>query len=658
MLLFCGLQIVSTSAFAQGKGKKYSSRKLQIDDTQDRLTISEYGLTFPNINKVFYYRDERALSDIRHMAAKGKDITKILPSLERYVSQFGIRNFYVDTDYLWRLGQLYEQTGQPDKAKAMYRLVLKHHRRDVSKVKQYYDSVTVMEQDYYVPLDYYYELVDYRKSIDTLVPPRGVFTNMGGAINTMNTPDYAPTITLNKNTIIFTSKRSRSVVGNRPDENLFVSQKFNDIWGFAEPLDQINSPFNEGSATLSQDGKTIIFTRCESPDGYGNCDLFEAILGPDSTWIDVKNMGVNINGKAWESHPSLSPDGKTLYFASDRLGGFGLSDIYYSRKVEGKWTRALNMGPIINTRGNELSPFVHPVHKVLYFSSNGQLVNFGNYDIYKSYRHKRSWTEPKNIGPLVNGSGNEYYFTIDADSEFLYYARSEKDTSRYARTSSTPYDMGDLDLYSFPLPMEAQPTATTVFKGSLKDSLGNSFKGIVSVIDLDDNVEVAPKSIRPDGSFEFDLIKDRNYLLIIQGDDFFRIENIFELTGDTTITLTTEPISKLISFSSVKFEEGKARILTAMEPDLDNVLNFMVDHPKFNLKIAGHTDTQGDRKKNLNLSQRRADAIKDYLMRKGQIDKDRIEAIGFGSNKPLIVNEKTEEDRRKNRRVEFELIRE
>ncbi len=149
----------------------------------------------------------------------------------------------------------------------------------------------------------------------------------------------------------------------------------------------------------------------------------------------------------------------------------------------------------------ELSrPFYHPVHDVLYFSSNGQLYIFGEYDIYKTYRYKDTWTEPKNIGPLVNGIGSEFYFTIDSKSEHLFYART------------ATRDLEKMDLYSFPLPMEAKPGALTRVRGSLTDSLsGKPFSGIVSIIDMDDGVEVAPKYLKPDGSFEFDLINKAKF---------------------------------------------------------------------------------------------------------------------------------------------------
>jgi hypothetical protein len=204
--------------------------------------------------------------------------------------------------------------------------------------------------------------------------------------------------------------------------------------------------------------------------------------------------------------------------------------------------------------------------------------------------------------------------------------------------------------------MEAQPLATTKLKGSLKDSLtGESFKGIVSVIDLSNGIEVAPKYIRPDGSYEFDLIDNNDYLLVIQGEDFFRIEEKFHLDGDTTMDMETPSLKyNKWRFNTLEFENGRADILPEMETDLDKVVNFLVDHPTFKLKISGHTDSDGNPDLNLKLSQKRADAIKQYIIEKGSIEPSRIDAVGYGNQKP-IIEENTPEAKKINRRVEFEI---
>jgi outer membrane protein OmpA-like peptidoglycan-associated protein len=640
--------LVEYPLIAQKSTKKFKKAGIvQLRDSMTRYSQSDI-FDFPNLHKLKLYSDAKKLKDLKHLEDNNKPEEQY-ELLREYVKKFGMQNFAVNTQMIWQLAKLSEKYGPLGEAVLLYRLVLKHHRQnvDVKKVRSEYDTLTRNQKDYYVPLEEYYEMVDLRKEIDTLRPPHGVLLKMAEWVNSAKA-DYAPTIGNLDSMLLFTSKRNshEQTIEKKSDEDLFFTTRLNGQWNDAQAFTTINTRYNEGSACLSMDGKYLYFARCNSPDSHGSCDIFVAELKPDSTWGNVKNLGLNINTTAWDSHPSLSHSGDTLYFASDRLGGFGLSDIYYSVKdSKGAWQKALNAGPVINTRGNEVSPFFHHKFNVLYFSSNGQPLTFGDFDIYKSYRVNGLWDEPKNIGPLVNGPGSEYYFTIDSKSSELYYARSEQD------------DISNLDLHSFPVPMEAQPEAIARLSGSLVDiDTKKPFQGIVSIIDLDHGIEVAPKYLRPDGSFDFELINKRNYLLIIQGDDFFRIEEIFYMDGDVEMDREAEAIAPKIAFRSVEFENGKADILPAMHEDLDKLANFLIDHPRFKVNISGHTDSQGAEDSNLRLSQARADAIKAYLIYQFNIEAERIDAHGYGSSKP-IVEEASDDHRKLNRRVEFELVR-
>ena len=629
------------------------SLPIQAQLVQDTVDIRRLPIPyFKNINKVAYYRNAKELAKLRELEA-AKDWPEMLKTLRKYVSNFGIQNFYKDTYYIWRLAKLTELYGDEEAAKMYYRLVLKHHRTDIDirTVELEYDKIEDDDESLFVPLEYYYELVEYRRQVDTLMPPRGVLLNMGRSINS-NVEDYAPSLNIQNNLLIYTSKRNTKQQGLKTvaNEDLFYSLNYDgENWEPSEAFDAINTPYNEGSATISRNGRTLIFSRCDSPDSYGSCDLFIATLQADSTWGNVKNLGINVNSVGWDSHPSFSQTEDTLYFASDRIGGFGMADIWFTHKnSRGEWQSAQNAGPIVNTRNNEVSPFIHPKYNILYFSSNGQLLNFGEFDIYKSYWNTemspQQWGEPRNIGPLVNGPGSEFYFAIDSNSKDLYYAASKEEK------------MGNLDLYSFPLPMGAQPLATTKFTGSLTEEGSNSpFKGIVSVVDLDEGVEIAPKYLRDDGSFEFDLIKDRNYLLIIQGDDFFRVEEIFYLEKDTEIQHQTQSITRKLEFTTIDFESGSSTVTSEMYPDLNKLADFLIDHPNVKLTIGGHTDTDGDPVFNQKLSQERAVAIMEYLVHFSNVQQEQVEAIGYGSSKPIIADEKNEEDKKLNRRVEFEL---
>ncbi|MDJ1495599.1 OmpA family protein [Cytophagaceae bacterium DM2B3-1] len=623
-------------------------RRPRHSSTAEQQAAAMEAFQFKDLRPNFRYYDAKKLDEIEKLE-RDKEWEKAYPLLKEYVQNFGMNNFLQDMYLVWRLGRMSEQAKDIGQAKFLYRLVLKHHRGDIKVLEQHYDSLTSTEKDYYVPLEYYYELVEFRKSVDTLLPPVGVLIDMGIEINSPKA-DYGPTLSPDNKFIFFTSKRNTKKMGIRnvtvQNEDIYYARNVDGYWEPAQPLDNINTSYNEGSAVLTRNGRKLYFCRCEAPGGLGDCDIYMAELQPDSTWGKIQNLGPRVNSRSWDSQPSLSRSEDTLYFASDRLGGFGGSDLYFTyRSKGGAWAPAQNMGPTINTRRNEVSPFYHPNHNVLYFSSEGgHIPNFGSFDIYKTYYSRGMWQEPVNVGPLVNGKGSEYYFTIDMESKNLYYARSEET------------DIQNLDLNSFPLPMEAQPKAIVHLQGAVIDSISkNPFTGIVSVIDLTKSIEVAPKYLRPDGSYDFDLIQDHEYLVIVTGDDFFRVERQFKLVGDTSIYIETPAISlKKWAFASLEFEAGSAKIIPEMYNDLNKLVKFMADHPNFSLRISGHTDSQGKQSDNLKLSQRRADSIKKYIVDKGKIDPGRIEAIGYGSSQPLI-EEKTEDDRSINRRVEFEI---
>lgn len=646
ILLAFLLTCIKGEVLAQKQKKLKKAGIVQLNDSLTSFSQSDI-FTFPNVNRGLYYSSPTKLKKIQQLDNSGQE-EAMYGELKAYVSNFAVENFSKNAPMIWNLARLSKKYGQPGEAVLLYKLVLKHHQQGINIEELYkvYDSIETDKKQYYVPLEFYYQLVDYRKEIDTLRAPHAVLVNMGEGINSSK-EDYGPTIGNVDYVLLFTSKRNKSKDSYQPtyDEDIFYSIRVDGLWQYAEEFKKINTSYNEGSACLSFDGKYLLFSRCNAPGTQGNCDIYSAVLKSDSTWGDVKNLGPTINSSGWDSHPSLTHKGDTLFFASNRVGGFGLSDIYFSVKdKQGNWEKAQNAGPIINTRNSEVSPFFHHTFNVLYFSSNGHPLNFGEFDIYKSSQLKRSWSEPKNIGPLVNGVGSEYYFTIDSKSQELYYARSNED------------DLKNLDLYSFPVPMEAQPEAIVTLKGSLKDEGGKSMKGIVSVIDLDEGVEVAPKFLREDGTFDFSLINKRNYLLIIQGDEFFRIEEILFMNGDQEINKIAEPIESKIAFESLEFENGKADILQVMHKDLDKLANFMIDHPELKLRISGHTDSAGKEEANLRLSQARADAIKYYLGYQFKIDNTRIEAIGYGSSKP-IMQEVTDEHKQFNRRVEFEIFK-
>ncbi|MCB0839402.1 MAG: OmpA family protein [Bacteroidetes bacterium] len=629
--------------------------------TGDDVMLSAYDQSpqFPNVNILPYFYDKKIIASIKKLESKG-DVEELDKILLPYVEQFGVTNFQQDLPLIWLAGRVKHILGDTARAVYFYELA-QIHNRGLAIPKLTYDSLVSETNTEWLPIDKYYELLEVRKRIDPMIKSKKVLQNMGPRINS-DDPDYAPSMHPSDSVLIFTSRRDTS--GMKSSEFIDPFHSVNEDLYFAEIdfmtgqwkesrrlSDTINSQFNEGSACLAADGKTLFFTRCRTGRGFGDCDIYSAIYDPTTdSWINVQNLGKNINSDSWDSQPNLSLDGQTLFFSSNRKGGFGGTDLYYSTLNEkGKWSEAKNIGPLINTPQNEVTPFFHKINQTLYFSSTGHLKNFGGYDIFKSRWIGDRWESPDNVGPLVNTMGNEYYFSIDGKGETIFYANSKDPEKDHVKQN--------FDLYSFPMPMEARPDAIAALRGFLVDSVsGYTLQGTVMIIDLEDSIEVAPKKINEYGYFEFDLINNKRYRIYVLGDNFLTVKKDILVTGDTTFQVLTQSFeeNKPIVFEALNFGSNSTKLKATVKPHLDYVVRFLKNYPMFKLEVEGHTDSDGRAESNLSLSQKRAESIATYIIEQGEFNPDRVTSRGYGETRPIVPND-TEENKEKNRRVEFKL---
>ena len=224
------------------------------------------------------------------------------------------------------------------------------------------------------------------------------------------------------------------------NEDFYESSKVDNSWKPAKSLPgDINTNLNEGAQNISQDGEWLIFTGCNFPEGYGSCDLYISYLTPQG-WSAPENLGENINTESWESAPSLSPDKRDLYFASNRPEGMGKSDIYVChRNPDGTWSAPENAGPEINSAGNESCPFIHADNQTLYFTSDGH-PGYGGDDLFLVKKLQGGkWSDAENLGYPINTIENEGSLVIASDGKTAYYASDRSDSK------------GGLDLYTFEL---------------------------------------------------------------------------------------------------------------------------------------------------------------------------------------------------------------
>lgn len=289
--------------------------------------------------------------------------------------------------------------------------------------------------------------------------------NLGDDVNSPD-DEYLPALTADGKTLIFTRRfpRKATTTAHTAEEEDFYQSRWlagndggtqttmygNGRWSRAVRMEEpVNSNDNEGAQCISRDGRIMIFTACGRPDGGGRCDLY-VCMRIGNQWTKPRNMGPAINSGAWESQPSLSIDGKTLYFVSDRKGGYGGTDIWKSTMKDGQWTEPVNMGPEINTASNEHTPFIHYDNQTLYFASDG-LVGMGGTDIFVCRKEAdpvsgtARWSKPENLGYPINTSGDESGLIVSPDGRTAFFSSDQLGGK------------GKQDLYSFVLPEKARP---------------------------------------------------------------------------------------------------------------------------------------------------------------------------------------------------------
>lgn len=498
--------------------------------------------------------------------------------------------------------------------------------------------------------------------------------NIGPGINTED-PEYFPTITVDGRTILFTRRIADGrVSGNfKEQEDFFVSQLGNNnIWGKAEPMPaNVNTVNNEGAPTIAPDGRTLVFVGCpdasgeyygENRTGKGSCDLFlTKKLG--NRWMDPVNLPGNVNSFHWETQPSLSSDGKTMYFIRG-IRGRDISnnaDIYVTRlQPNGQWGTPERLPDHINTPEQEESVLIHPDGRTLYFASRGH-VGMGGSDLYVTRMDENgNWSKPENLGYPINTKFDENSLMVSPDGEIAFFA-SDRDGG-----------YGDLDIYYFIMPEHLRPVKTLYFEGIVFDATTrNPIPGKFQLIDLETGKEVIySEADKISGEFMVSLPVNREYALNVSypGYTFFsqnfnmrNPENLEAIHMDVPLVpiVSEQPIL----LANVFFDLNKSTLRKESFVELNKLVEFLESNPKVKIEIGGHTDSRGSNNKELSTS--RAKSVYDYVISKG-IDASRLSYKGYGETKPVYSDEyinglSTEKEKeaahQANRRTEYKIVK-
>ena len=467
--------------------------------------------------------------------------------------------------------------------------------------------------------------------------------NLGDSVNS-DALEYYPSLTIDGKKLIFTRRLSG-------DEDFYECDLVDGKWGKAKPLGgRVNTNLNEGAQNISQDGSWIVFTGCNYPEGQGSCDLYISFKTKNS-WSEAENIGPIVNTDFWESSPSLSPDKRDLYFSSNQSGTYGGKDIWVThRSVTGKWSRPENLGPTINTKGDESCSFMYADNQTLFFNSDGH-PGYGQTDLFFSKKITDStWSEPENLGYPINTIDEEGSLIVAADGKTAYYASDGSDTR------------GGLDLYSFQLREDIQPPRTLWVKGKVFDAkTKNGLPSSVELTDINSRRLISKVQTDEDGNYLTTLPVGKDYAFNVNRKGYLFFSENYNINNNSdsvyTADIPLQPIEAgaVVILKNIFFDSKKTDLKPESIVELDKVIQLMNDNAKLKILISGYTDNVGKPQDNLTLSNGRSLAVVNYLLASKQIARDRLQSKGSGEAKPIADNA-TDQGKALNRRTELRVI--
>lgn len=616
--------------------KLYESGKLYYENSNDDLAITDLEKAIKEDSK--YIDAYLLLGYIYSDKGRNKDaISAFNKVLELDPINYQVINF--------SLGRLNFFVGNYNEAKKAYENYLKYPRANP-------ENVIIAKRD----------IASCEFALNAIKNPVSFNPkNLGQGVNS-ELDEYFPCVTADDQTILYTRLLYDTQIYGGRQEDFYISKKENGVWQKALNLGApINTKNNEGAPTISPDGQQIIFVACQGIEdygvgrkGYGSCDLFWS-RKKGNNWTAPVNLREPINTSNWETQPSISADGKTLYFIRGIVTRQGIKDqdIYTSvRNDDGTWSPPKKLSNKINTPGREESVFIHPDGNTLYFSSDGH-VGMGGLDIYVSKKDENGeWGTPVNLGYPINTHNDENSLLVSADGKLAYFA------------SDREGGFGGLDLYSFELPEHVRPNLVSYIKGKVYDAENkNPLEASFQLIDLATGKTIVEALSNPgNGEFLVCLPANKNYALNVSKNGYLFYSENFSLKDGAT---NLQPLIKDVPLSLIKegekvilknvfFETAKYDLKDESKIELDKLVIFLQKNPTVKIEISGHTDNQGDKKSNITLSENRSKSVTNYLISKG-ISADRLTSKGYGDSVPVADNS-TPEGRSLNRRTEFKIV--
>ncbi len=476
--------------------------------------------------------------------------------------------------------------------------------------------------------------------------------NLGDAVNS-EFSEYWPALSVDEQMLMFTVMLPEKSPGEDQSylhEDFFYSTQSDGKWDVRKNAGApLNTPDNEGAQSMTADGKILWFTACNRRSGQGQCDLYYS-WREDGKWSRPVNAGTPVNSRYSEKHPSISADGRTLYFSSNRPGGSGSYDIWMSDWNGERWSDPVNLGDSVNTTGVEQSPFIHPDQQSLYFSSTGW-PGMGQGDLFLSrFNRITGWSKPENLGYPINTYDDEIGLTLNASGNRAYFASNRGEGM-------------DTDIYSFEMPQELRPVPVSYMKGRIFDSRTmKGIKAVLQLIDLESEEAVMElESHAGEGDYLISLPTDRDYALNVSADGYLFYSDHFNFSGMHSqarplrrdVPLDALRVGSVVVLHNVFFARDSYTLEAESRAELNRVYDFLKLNPGIGVEISGYTDNTGSPEHNQELSEHRARSVVEYLVNKG-IARERLKAAGYGERNPVADNE-NKTGRAQNRRTELKI---
>lgn len=634
MALFCAVIVLGLSSCLQAQSPK---AKKQLDEAFVAFNAAEFPKALSSVNKAIKidpsYADAYSLqASVYEAMHDTANASKSYQNCLRVAPLFQPMYFYY-AEYLYRNKRLRESIDvlkQFDQVPTQEGFIVQKHSASVrlkEKAARLQTSVqTAME--------------------DVNIAENLKIKNMGPAINT-DRDEYWPGMPFSGDRFVFT-RRLGGTENAMLQEDFYMSDLKDTLWGKAYPAPgDINTPENEGTLSVKADGSALYYTRCNQPGGLGSCDLFVSDLDGKG-WKRGNNLGAPVNGGSWDCQPAISGDGHTLIFSSNRAGGYGGKDLWVSYLKHGKWSVPKNLGPAINTRDDDDAPFLHYDGVTLYFSSLGH-PGYGGSDIFMSRQGADGqWSTPENLGSGLNTSDDEFGLYIDAGGKKGYFASDRKG------------GYGHLDIYQFQVPEKFKPQPVTYVAGNIEDlKAGLPLMARIRVVELSTGKVVFSDSV---ANFFIPLTAGGNYAMFATAKGYVPHSMNFQPTASTLdqpfkVVAKLTPINNNAVFvlQNLFFDTDKYDLKSESTEELMQLVELMKMNPKMEVMIAGHTDNQGAVDYNVKLSENRAAAVVNYLVKSG-ISASRLKSKGYGDSRPAAAND-TAEGRAKNRRIELVILK-